>query len=112
MQLMEGDVAHDWSLGEIAAQLRLDRSHLIRLFRRCTGLTPMLWLARCRGERAAVRLLTSDEPVAAIGRRVGWQDANYFARRFRALFGLSPSEYRGQLPCPPRLAGDYDSPQW
>jgi AraC family L-rhamnose operon transcriptional activator RhaR len=101
MELLEADPARDWSLQEIAVRLGVDRSHLIRLFRRRTGLTPMNWLARRRGELAAVRLLTSDATIASVGREVGWADANYFARRFRALFGMSPREYREQLPCPP-----------
>lgn len=100
MELLESDLAQDWSLEDLAARLGIDRSHLIRLFRRRTGLTPMHWLARRRGERAAVRLLTSEDPVAQVGRAVGWSDPNYFARRFRALFGMSPREYREQLPCP------------
>ena len=35
------------------------------------------------------RLLHSDEPVTGIGRAVGWPDQNYFARRFKAHYGLS-----------------------
>jgi AraC family L-rhamnose operon transcriptional activator RhaR len=101
MEMIEADLARDWSLQDLAVRLGVDRSHLIRLFRRRTGLTPMLWLARRRGEIAAVRLLTTDAPIAKIGREVGWADANYFARRFRSLFGMSPREYREQLPCPP-----------
>jgi AraC family L-rhamnose operon transcriptional activator RhaR len=101
MALLEEDLARDWSLEDLAIRLGVDRSHLIRLFRRRTGLTPMHWLARRRGEQAAVRLLTTDAAIGSIGRGVGWSDPNYFARRFRSLFGLSPREYREQLPCAP-----------
>jgi AraC family L-rhamnose operon transcriptional activator RhaR len=113
MELLEGEPARDWSLHELAGRLDVDRSHLIRLFRRRTGLTPMHWLARRRGELAAVKLLTTDAPIARIGREVGWADATYFARRFRSLFGLSPREYREQLPCPPSQHPPEDGvPQW
>jgi AraC family L-rhamnose operon transcriptional activator RhaR len=60
----------------------------------------MAWLARQRAEKAAVLLLTTDKAIAAIGREVGWHDPNYFARRFRAAFGISARQYRNQLPCP------------
>jgi AraC family L-rhamnose operon transcriptional activator RhaR len=39
-------------------------------------------------------LLHSDEPITGIGRAVGWSDQNYFARRFKAHYGLSASTYR------------------
>ena len=32
--------------------------------------------------------------VTAIGRAVGWPDQNYFARRFKAHYGLSATTYR------------------
>ncbi len=112
MRLIDGDLARDWSLSEIARRLRIDRTHLIRVFRSRTGLTPMLWLARRRGERAAVRLLTSGDAIGAIGRSVGWGDPNYFARRFRALFGLSPRAYRASLACALVTAAPETLPEW
>jgi AraC family L-rhamnose operon transcriptional activator RhaR len=42
----------------------------------------------------AVRLAAGGRSVAEIGRAVGWHDPNYAARRFRATYGLSPTEYR------------------
>jgi AraC family L-rhamnose operon transcriptional activator RhaR len=98
---LENDLRRPWSIAALATLAGCDRAHLIRSFRRATGLPPGAWLMRRRGELAAIALLTSDMPVAAIGARVGWDDPAYFARRFKALFGLAPLRYRGQLPCPP-----------
>ena len=58
------------------------------------GLPPMAYLAQVRAEHAAVLLLYSDEPITGIGRAVGWPDQNYFARRFKAHYGLSATTYR------------------
>jgi AraC family L-rhamnose operon transcriptional activator RhaR len=54
----------------------------------------MAYLAQVRAEQAAVLLLHSDEPVTRTGRAVGWPDQNYFARRFKAHYGLSATTYR------------------
>ena len=91
---MSADLARPWTLGELAAAAGVAPDSFTRLFRRHTGLAPMAWLARARGERAAVLLLSSTRSVAEIGRDVGWDDPNYCARRFRELFGQSPSDYR------------------
>ncbi|NUU22409.1 MAG: helix-turn-helix domain-containing protein, partial [Streptomycetaceae bacterium] len=49
---------------------------------------------RLRAERAATLLAHSTLPTARVGAAVGWDDPTNFARRFRALVGLTPTEYR------------------
>ncbi len=112
IQALEERLDHDWGLVELSKLLSLNRSYLVRLFKRHTGQSPMAWLARRRAEKAAVLLLTTDQPVAAVGKAVGWHDPNYFARRFRAAFGLSAREYRQQLPCPALVREVDDWIQW
>jgi AraC family L-rhamnose operon transcriptional activator RhaR len=109
---LQGNLAHDWSLAELGRRHGRERSHLGRRFREVVGLSPLAWLARRRCERAAVLLLTTREAIATIGARVGWPDANYFARRFRTEFGQSPSAYRKQLPLPAAPAAGGDWIQW
>jgi AraC family L-rhamnose operon transcriptional activator RhaR len=106
---LDADLKRPWSIAALATLAGWDRAHLIRTFRRATGLPPGAWLTQRRGERAAIGLLTTDLPVAAIGAQVGWSDPAYFARRFRALFGMAPLRYRSQLPCPPQTDGQPDA---
>ncbi len=97
LRLFEADVAVSWTLGELADTLDIDESHLCRRFKAATGLPPLAFLARLRAEKAAALLLRDHAPIADIGRAVGWPDPNYFARRFRARFGLSASAYRSRF---------------
>jgi AraC family transcriptional regulator, L-rhamnose operon transcriptional activator RhaR len=94
MGLLESDLARRWTLTGLAAEMHLTPGHLVRLFNAATGLPPMAYLAQLRAEHAAVLLLHSDEPITTIGRAVGWPDQNYFARRFKAHYGLSATTYR------------------
>ena len=96
-RLLEADLARQWTLLDLANHLHLTPRHLVRLFKTATGLPPMAYLAQVRAEHAAVLLLHSDEPVTGIGRAVGWPDQNYFARRFKAHYGLSATTYRKQF---------------
>ena len=57
----------------------------------------MTYLARRRVETAAGLLLHTEQSVTQIGRSVGWPDQNYFARRFKAHFGLSATTYRSRF---------------
>jgi AraC family transcriptional regulator, L-rhamnose operon transcriptional activator RhaR len=97
MRLLESDIARSWTLTALAEELHLAPAYLVRLFKDATGLPPKAYLAQLRAERAAVLLLHSDDPVTAIGRAVGWPDQNYFARRFKAHYGLSATTYRRQF---------------
>lgn len=94
MRLLEADLARDWTLTGLAAELHLAPGYLVRLFNAATGLPPMAYLGQLRAEHAAVLLLHSDEPVTSIGRAVGWPDQSSFARRFKAHYGLSATTYR------------------
>jgi len=94
IRLLEADLARHWTLADLANELHLTPGHLVRLFKDTTGLPPMAYLAQVRAEHAALLLLHSDEPITGIGRAVGWPDQNYFARRFKAHYGLSATTYR------------------
>jgi AraC family L-rhamnose operon transcriptional activator RhaR len=94
IRMLEADIARPWSLTCLAAELHLAPGYLVRVFKAATGLPPMAYLAQVRAEQAAVMLLHSDEPITGIGRAVGWSDQNYFARRFKAHYGLSATTYR------------------
>ena len=94
MRLLEADLARNWTLTGLAAELHFAPGYLVRLFNAATGLPPMVYLGQLRAEHAAVLLLHSDEPVTSIGRAVGWPDQSGFARRFKARYGLSATTYR------------------
>lgn len=92
--LLTSDPERAWTLRELGQLTHLSSEHLAREFKRTLGIPPMEFLARERLERAAGLLLASDQTVSHIAQRVGYNDANFFARRFRAHFGISPREYR------------------
>ncbi len=97
IRMMEQQIRRDWTLPDLAKRLKVEKSYLIRLFRTHTGAPPMQFLAQIRAERAALLLLRTRRDISVIGRQVGWDDPNYFARRFKAHFGLSATRYRTQF---------------
>lgn len=94
LRMLAGDLGRPWSVADLAAAVAVSPAHLSRLFRRSVGCSPMAHLSRLRAEAAAALLLSSEEPVAAIGATVGWADPSHFARRFRSELGLSPTAFR------------------
>ncbi|WP_045742668.1 AraC family transcriptional regulator [Actinoplanes rectilineatus] len=94
IRLLETDPARSWNLADLAGRLRLSPGYLVRIFKATTGLPPVAYLSRHRVEAAAHLLLHTTDPITQIAQSVGWPDQNYFARRFRAHYGLSASTYR------------------
>ena len=47
-----------------------------------------------RIERASRLLRETDQPIMEIGFAVGFENFSYFIKRFRAVFGCTPSAYR------------------
>jgi AraC family L-rhamnose operon transcriptional activator RhaR len=97
IRMMEEDMRRDWNLPELARRLSVDKSYLVRLFRAHTSSPPMQFLAHLRAERAAILLLRTTRDISVIGEQVGWNDPNYFARRFKAHFGMSATKYRDKF---------------
>jgi AraC family L-rhamnose operon transcriptional activator RhaR len=91
---MAQDPARAWTVADLAAIAQVSPSHLHHQFAEQLGTSLLGWLAQYRAEQMAVRLAAGRGSVSEIGRAVGWPDPNYAARRFRATYGMSPTEYR------------------
>lgn len=85
------------SLAEIATLFGYTKQHVIRIFKAKFGITPTAFIDCCRLEHAMLLLSESDMTVEAIALASGFEDANYFSRRFRKRFGDSPTAYRARL---------------
>lgn len=94
VKVMEDEPGHSWTLAELGALTSMERRYLVRLFQRDLGIPPIAYLNRLRAQAAARLLVQTDQSVARIGAQLGWGDAGYFARRFKAAYGLTPSAYR------------------
>jgi AraC family transcriptional activator of pobA len=82
------------SLADVAAELRLSAGHLTTVVRRRTGRTVQQWITERRMQAARRLLVDTDLPIAVLGHRVGYRDASYFIRRFRAEHGMTPLQWR------------------
>ncbi|CAG7625498.1 HTH-type transcriptional activator RhaS [Paenibacillus solanacearum] len=87
------------SLAELARHLGVSKYHLIKLFNRSVGKTPVEYLTRKRMEKAVELLRTTDWPLERISHEIGYTDVNYFSKVFRKSLGIPPG----------RLRKDYDA---
>ena len=65
-----------------------------RRFRLSTGMAPLEYVHTVRIEEAKQLLETSDSPLDAVAREVGYEDAAFFGRLFRRNVNLTAAQYR------------------
>lgn len=81
------------SIEHMAQNLGYHRTHLSKMFKQHTGMSPMHFLLQIRMERAKL-LLTEALTVEQVAASVGFTDALYFSKQFKKWYGSSPTEYR------------------
>lgn len=91
ISLMRNDLAHPWTLAEMARISQLSIPHFTELCRRQTGLPPLGLLIRLRLQRAMDLLQQRTHNVTEASHAVGYEDPFYFSRLFRKHIGVPPS---------------------
>ena len=83
-------------LATLSRMVGLSPFHLIRVFRKATGLTPHAWLVDFRINRAR-DLLREGMPPSDVAVRCGFADQAHLTRLFKARLGVTPGQYRQAL---------------
>jgi AraC-like DNA-binding protein len=94
LELMRSRVGEAYGLDELVAQLGLDKSYFIRLFKKSIGAPPMRYAMSLKMSAAADLLRTTREPLAVVAGQVGFSDPYHFAKRFKQWSGTPPGAYR------------------
>jgi AraC-like DNA-binding protein len=84
----------DWTVQTLARQAGLSRSVLAERFTQFVGVPPMQYLASWRMQLAANELRVSNDSVATIANRVGYESEAAFSRAFTKSMGEPPSSWR------------------
>jgi AraC-like DNA-binding protein len=85
-----------WTLDSMAAACRLKRTQFETLTRELTGDAPSFLLNRFRVRQSQLSLKNNDKSVTDVAFEAGFGSSQYFARVFKGLVGMTPSEYRHQ----------------
>jgi AraC-like DNA-binding protein/ligand-binding sensor protein len=88
------------SLGQVARVVNTRTYYFCKMFKKATGLNFTEYVSRVRIEKAKNLLLNHNLRISEIAFEVGFQSLTHFNRVFKKFIGLSPTEYRSQLPTP------------
>ena len=74
--------------------LGMSRTNFYRKVKTVTGLSPIELIKIIRLEAGAKLLKESDMNISEIAQHIGFSSRSYFARSFKAVYGMSPTEYK------------------
>lgn len=86
----------EFSIDVLAEQMNMSRSSFYRKIKALTDMTPVDYMKTQRLERAA-QLLRQGQRIIEVADQVGFTSSSYFAKCFRAKFGVLPKDYLTSL---------------
>ncbi|MBS2969199.1 methylphosphotriester-DNA--protein-cysteine methyltransferase family protein [Metabacillus sp. KIGAM252] len=93
-QLIHHQYKEALTLNAMAQQLAISPYHLLRVFKRVTGLTPSKYLMTHRISEAKKLLLADQKAIAQVAAETGFSNPPHFSSVFKKMAGCSPHEYR------------------
>jgi AraC-like DNA-binding protein len=94
LALMDASATERLDLARLAGVAAMSKFHFLRVFRRVVGVTPHQHLVRLRLRHAAVKLLSTSDPVTHIALESGFGDLSGFNLAFRRQFNRTPTAFR------------------
>src|ERR1700742_3151052 len=94
LKLIHENPEQPWTLSDLGQRVGLGRSVFSARFTKLVGQSMHRYVIERRMAEAAFLLETSDEPIARIGSRVGYETASAFSKLFQLHHGLSSGRYR------------------
>lgn len=96
LEIMENP-AYWWTVANMAEYCKLSKDQFRRRFEKHTGMKPKEFLDNVKMRRAAELLSDSDLTISEVSERLGYVDPFHFSRRFKAVIGMPPKQYRRQF---------------
>lgn len=84
------------SIEQIAQEYGVSRTYLNRKIKALTGETSAQFLRNIRLKYAAKLILQKNMNISEVAWSVGYNDVKTFRGRFKEMFGVAPTNYKGE----------------
>lgn len=88
------ELGKDLSLTLLARRVFVHPNHLSKLFKQCTETTVSQYIYEQRMSKACELLEHTDHKIYRIGESIGYPNTNWFIRKFRDYYQVTPQEFR------------------
>ncbi|WP_165763704.1 helix-turn-helix domain-containing protein [Halalkalibacter urbisdiaboli] len=96
LKFIDEHLAENLSVDYLSGMLNFHPNYFIKVFKNCTGYSPIQYINHQRFEKAEQMLVMSDLTVSQIADKIG-MELTYFSRKFKEKTGFSPRAYREMI---------------
>lgn len=94
LRAMHGDIAHRWTLDELARIAIMSRSAFSAAFKSQVGIAPLEYLIEWRMAVARDALSRKTKSISELAFATGYESESAFSTAFRRVVGSSPKQFR------------------
>ena len=94
VKFIDDHIGEELSLKTVADKFFITESYLSHFFKKRAGKSVIQYLNEARVIKAKLYLEQYNIPIGEIAGLVGFDDINYFSRKFRQICGETPTQYR------------------
>ena len=94
MTFIEENFLDNINLSQLSELACISSRHFVRIFKKNYKVTPMEYIIQMRLNHSAVLLKETSLPISLVATESGFNDHNYYSRKFREVFKVSPTLYR------------------
>ena len=94
LKYIRDNFASEITLDDMAREAGLSTKYFCAFFKTMTGTTPVKYLLTYRIERAARKLIGSDDSITQIAYDCGFNNLSYFIKTFKTIKKITPTSYR------------------
>ncbi|MGL4522579.1 MAG: AraC family transcriptional regulator [Bacilli bacterium] len=91
LYFLENNHTKEITLEQLAEMLYVSPTHLSKIFKEATGVSPINYLIQVRLKHARELLDNNQLSIRDVAQAVGYQDAYHFSKLFKKYYGVSPS---------------------
>ncbi len=96
-EILREDMKKNISLEDLEKDLGISKFHISRSFKQTEGISITAYLKQVRVEKAQQLLINQPWSIATIAQECGFHDASHLNRYFKALIGMTPTDFREQF---------------
>lgn len=96
VKYLEDNYCEEINLEDISGFVNINMFYLCNIFREYTGKTVKEYINGLRIAKAKELLIGTDIPITEVGFMCGFNDSNYFSRKFKQITGETPRNTRKQ----------------